>query len=775
MRLTASETIAYSQSGMLASDGWCKFADKSADGFVRSDGVGVVVLKPLQAAIEDGDRVRAVILGSAATNDGRSSGLLTMPSVTGQRAAVLAACAEAGVTPGQLEYVEAHGTGTPVGDPVELEALAATVGADRTTDGACLVGSVKTNIGHAGGAAGIIGLIKTVLCLEHRAVPPSLHFHSPGVETLREGGPLHVPTEMIELGTGRRVLAGVSSTGISGTNVHVVLSTAQDVVAPAGGSIDRDAVLPLSARSPKALRATARSYLQLLQPAAGPPARWQDLCFSASARRSHHPWRMALTASHPQDAAQQLRSYLAGEQPVDPHLTAGAAPAQRGRIVFIYPGQGSQWAGMGLGLFGEEPVFRDALLECDRAIAKETNWSVLEVLRDSPERLEELDVVQPALWAIQVGLSALWRSWDIVPDAVVGHSMGEVAAAHAAGTLSLEDAAAVICRRSRIARRLCGLGAMASVDLPAADVEQILHGHEDQAAIAAYNSPHSTVISGSTSAIDSLLTELERVGGSGRKIRVDFASHCPQVDSLREDLLGTLASIAPRTGNIPIHSTVLDREIDGSQMNSNYWMRNIREPVHLASALAAQLQDEPTVFVEISAHPVLSTAIQDVIDYHGGSGAVLGSLYRDKAERPELLASLARLYTYGSDPNWTAHTAPDARFVTLPAYPWQHQPYHLSPPAPQPGTGLPPAPDDHSNSTHGRLRNLAATVLGTAPEDLNTACALTELGLDSLMATRIAQQARDRLGLALPVRNLLSGASIDDLAGHAADQLTRDA
>ncbi|MFB9904225.1 SDR family NAD(P)-dependent oxidoreductase [Allokutzneria oryzae] len=667
--LLPDESIAYCRGRMLARDGRCKFADASGDGFVRSDGVGVVVLKPLSRAVSDGDRVYAVIVGSATNSDGRSSGYLLTPSQDGQVAMMRAALADAGLDAQQLDYVEAHGTGTRVGDAVELRALAEVLGAGRAPDRPCLVGSSKTNIGHAEGAAGVAGLIKTVLSLHNRQIPASLHMHEPNAALDWEQAGLAVPTTTVPWPREDRAIAGVSAFGIAGSNAHVVLAST-DAPRPQPQPASDSLVLPISAADPVALRVLAGDYARLLHDI--DPADVPGMCAAAAQRRDHHPYRLAVSGH---DATQLAGAVLAAQSP-------SGAVDETPRVAFVFPGQGSQWPGMGRDLLDTEPVFRDALRYCAEAISDHAGWSLLDVLADdTPDALSDLDVVQPALWAMQVSLAALWRSWGVEPDVVIGHSMGEVAAAYVAGALDLSDAAKVICLRSRLARQVSGTGAMAVVGLPSAEMAQLVDG---DLSIAAHNSPSTTVISGPTDRVRAAVDGLTDRGLFAHLVRVDFASHSPSMDPIREQLLKALADIQPRTAQVRFHSTVRGGDLDGTELDARYWADNLRQPVLFADAIAAETQ-RCGVFLEISPHPVLTDAITDC-----GATRALGSLMRGEPGQAALHARLAELYTDGVTIDWHGVYGGRAPHHDLPCYPWQHQRYWLPEmPAATPAAGAP--------------------------------------------------------------------------------------
>ncbi|HZR98777.1 MAG TPA: type I polyketide synthase, partial [Chloroflexota bacterium] len=684
-------SIAYSQAQMLAPDGRCKFGDARANGYVRSEGAGVVVLKRLSRALADRDPVYAVIRGSAVNNDGRTSGFLATPGQAGQQELLAKAYRDAGVAPARVGYVEAHGTGTSAGDPVELGALGAVVGAGRAADRPCLVGSVKTNIGHTEGAAGIAGLIKAALVLQQRQIPATLHFEQPNPNIPWGRLGLVVRPELTAWpDDDEPAIAGVSAFGIAGTNAHVVLEEAPRALPqadPAPATEGAQArLLPLSAHSAEALAALASKYQDFLTAASGAPA-LGDLCYTASARRAHREHRLAVVARDRAELAEHLGAYLRGE--LCAGLALGAAAAgERPKVAFIFPGQGAQWLGMARQLLAQEPVFRAAIERCAAAISACADWSLLdELLADEAHsRLAEIDVVQPTLFAIQVALAALWQSWGVEPDAVVGHSMGEVAAAHVAGALSLADAARIICRRSRLLRRTSGQGAMAVVELSFDEARAEIAGYEQRLAVAVSNGPRSTVLSGDPAALAEVLERLERRAVFCRPVKVDVASHSPQMGPLRADLHQALAELRPTAAALPIYSTVLGAVADGATLDAAYWVRNLREPVLFWTAMQRLLDDEHTIFIELSPHPVLLPAIQQGLQHAGRAGLALPSMRRGEDERAVLLGTLGALYTAGYPLDWSALYPAGGQVVPLPTYPWQRERYWLDVPASQPAT-----------------------------------------------------------------------------------------
>jgi phthiocerol/phenolphthiocerol synthesis type-I polyketide synthase C len=706
--LLPAMTSAFAAAGMAASDGRCKFGDERADGFVRSDGVAAVLLKPLVDAVRDGDRVRAVILGSAVTNDGRSSGYLVTPAVEGQEQMLRAAYADAGVDPADVAYVEAHGTGTAIGDQVELDALSHVVGAGRAPDQPCLVGSAKTTVGHTESTAGLVGLIRTVLCLERSTVPGYAALGVLSASANRAG--IVLPRQPAKIGAGRPALAGVSSFGLSGTNVHIVLTGAPETAGDdaAGPAPDRAAALLLSARSPQALDDLARAYRARV---AAPGARWAELARGAADRRDHYEYRLAVMADGAADAVPLLDDAAAGS--TGPRVARSGGPVQRRpRTAFVFSGQGGQWVGMGRELLADEPAFAHAVLRCDEAVRAEAGFSVLERLTAAGGRFDDIAVVQPVLWTMQVALAQLFRSWGIQPDVVIGHSMGEVAAAHVAGALTLADAAAVICRRSSLTRRVSGRGGMLLVELSEEEATAAIAGTD--IAVAACNGPSQTVLAGAHDALDGLVVRLREADVFARRIDADIASHSPQMDPLGGELAGLLHTISPRPGEVPIRSTVLDDVVDGAGMDAAYWVANLRQPVRFLSAVRAELAQGDTVFLEMSPHPVLSQAVTQTIEDAGAQGCAVPVLRRGEPDRRSVVAALGRLYVAGVPVRGEAAAGPGrGAALDLPRYPWQHTPHWLDD-ASGPTDEPTPAPEEPSSSRLAAGRDRRAERLGVA-------------------------------------------------------------
>lgn len=667
-------TVAYSQSRMMAPDGRCKFGDASGDGYVRSEGVGVVLLKPLDQALADADQIYAVIRGSAINNDGRSSGSLGRPSQLGQEELLRTAYADAGVSPARVGYVEAHGTGTWVGDPVELGAISTVFGAARPAGPPLIVGSVKTNIGHTEGAAGVAGLIKAALAVQSGRIPPSLHLKTPSPRI--DWDQVSIPTSETDWPAiaGPR-LAGVSGYGIGGSNAHVVLEEPPAMATEPAMPLRAAVLLPLSAKSPDALRALAARYASALTN--DTQVSLAAVAWSAAVRRTPLDHRAAFVAADHAAMVVALRDYASGAPAAAEGTTGSVAPA----VAFVFPGQGAQWVGMARQLMAEEPAFRAMVERCDAAARPHIDWSIVDQLEASPQSrgflLDRIDVIQPVLVAISIACAERLRAAGVIPAAVVGHSMGEVAAAYIAGVIDLDAAMKIICRRSALMRGAAGKGAMALVDLGLAEAAARLTGREDRVCVAVSNSPRSSVISGEPAAVQSVLDELTAEGVFCRLVKVDVASHSPQMVPLAGTLVADLDGLTSRSGVLPIYSTVLGRSADGAEFDAAYWGANLSRPVRFAETIGQLMSDGVSVFVECGPHPVLLPAIQQSAQASGAADVVtISTGDRDQPEYAAMLKAIGGLWSLGVGINWRAVSAP-ARAVRLPLYPWQRDRHWL--------------------------------------------------------------------------------------------------
>nr|WP_274532251.1 type I polyketide synthase [Ktedonobacter racemifer] len=677
--LNPDHTIGFSQGKMMAPDGHCKTYDAAADGYVRSEGAGVVILKLLSQAQTDGDQIYAIIRGSASNNDGHCDSFMA-PSTQGQQAGLKKALENASVDPLTIDYVEAHGPGTKAGDPVEIETLGEVLCNNRPAEHALLVGSVKTNIGHTEGAAGVTGLMKAALSLRYGMIPGNLHFHTPSPAIPWERYALTIPTALTpwphSVGTPHR--AAVCSYGIAGTNSYVILEEAPHAVAAETEPDEEPSttyLLPLSAQTDKALQELTQRYVAHLEQEEYKAQTLRDICYTASLGRLPREERLAVTSSSKSELHRKLSAFGQGEASVE-LLRGRHIATKKHKIAWIFPGQGSQWLGMGRDLLAQEPAFRAAIEDCDRVMRNYVDWSLLDLLQTNEDsaRLDEIDVIQPTLFAIEIALAALWRSWGVEPDAVVGHSMGETAAAYIAGALSLEDAAWIICSRSKLALRQRGKGAMAAVELSLEQATALVkdNKYEERVSVAVSNSPNSTVLSGDAEAVKEILAVLEEKGIFGRLVRVDFASHSPQMDLLREDLLSLMQRVQPRRASVPMFSTVNGTYIEGGELTAQYWVDNLRKPVLFLNATQELLEEGFDIFMEMSPHPILVGAIRQTIEQSDKPAMALASLRRDEG-RNALLTTLGTLYAHGYEVEWSRLYPDGGRRVSLPTYPWQRQ------------------------------------------------------------------------------------------------------
>nr|WP_272933129.1 type I polyketide synthase [Streptomyces sp. SN-593] len=696
----------------LSVEGRCKAFSAEADGMGMSEGAAIVVLERLSDARRNGHQVLALVRGTASNQDGASNGL-TAPNGPSQQRVIRAALANAGLTTADVDAVEAHGTGTTLGDPIEGQALLATYGQDRPGDRPLWLGSVKSNIGHTQGAAGVAGLIKMVLALRHAELPRTLYSQEPTSHIDWSAGNVRLLSEPVPwpAGTGRVRRAGISSFGISGTNVHAIVEEApEDTAGPdaadtarpasaAGATADRATddrgagrPLPLlagspatawtlSGRTPEGLRAQAerlRAFVAGEDAESDPRARDADVALSLAETRALFGNRAVVTGTGRDELLAGLAAVAAGRPRAGVatgHVRAGGP----GRLVFVFSGHGAQWPGMGVELAERSPVFAARLAECEQALAPYTDWSLRDVLAGAPgaPALESAAVVQPAQWAVMTALAALWEAAGIVPDAVVGHSQGEIAAACAAGILSLDDAAKVVALRSRALTELAGRGGMVSVVLDAPAVADLLAPWTGRLSIAAVNGPAATVVSGELDA----LAEFEALLAARRVMRwrvpeQDFIAHSAQVDVLAEPLRERLADVVPSAGTIPFLSTVTGEWTDGRELDAGYWFANVRRTVRFADAVAVLAASGHRVFVEVSPHPVLGTAIEDIVTQADPTATpvVTGTLARDDGGADRVLHALGTVHAHGGRVDWSAVLAGSgARRTALPTYAFQRQ------------------------------------------------------------------------------------------------------
>ncbi|MDQ1647675.1 MAG: hypothetical protein QOJ50_3859 [Cryptosporangiaceae bacterium] len=670
------EMVELSRQRALAADGASKAFAADADGFCAAEGVGTLLIAPLPHAQRAGLPILAVIRGSALNSDA-SSARLTVPSGPAQQAVIAAALADAGLEPGDVDVIEAHGTGTPIGDPIEARSIIAAYGSGRSPEHPVWLGSLKSNIGHAQAASGVAAVIKMVEAIRHGQAPKTLHASEPTRKVDWSAGTVRLLTEQIPWpDRGRPRRAGVLGYGISGTNVHLLLEAAPDQpAADRAGSPARAVAWVLSGKSPDAVRDQAGKLARHVR--AEPALAAAGIGHSLVTTRTLFDHRAAVAGGSREQLLAGLDLIAAGE--TGPTAVSGRARSGAGPV-FVFPGQGAQWPGMAAELLDTSPVFARAMGECAVALAPHLDWDLLAVVRGEPggPALDRADVVQPALFAMYVSLAALWRSYGVRPAAVIGHSQGEIAAAHVAGALTLADAARIAALRSRALLRLSGQGGMVSLPMPAGQVPAYLAAWGGRLSLAAVNGPRSVVVSGEAAAVTELLASAEADGLWARRIPVDYGSHCAQVEAVRAEILADLAGVRPGDLGVPMFSTVTGEPIEGPSLDAGYWYRNLRQPVEFENATRAALAAGHGTFAEISPHPVLVTGMGETIEDSAADAVVLGSLRRGDGGMTRFATALAEAHVHGTGVDW-APLFGDARTVDLPTYAFQRKPFWLMP------------------------------------------------------------------------------------------------
>ncbi|MEU9737468.1 type I polyketide synthase, partial [Streptomyces sp. NPDC048002] len=674
---TPSGFIGFSRQRGLARDGRCKAFAAAADGTIWSEGVGVLLLERLSDARRNGHHVLAVIRGSATNQDGASNGL-SAPSELAQRRVIQQALDNARLTPRDIDAVEAHGTGTTLGDPIEAQALLATYGQGRAEDHPLWLGSIKSNIGHSGACAGVAGVIKTVMALREGVLPRTLHIDEPTPHVDWNSGNVRLLTEPRDWPTRDNHVrrAAVSSFGVSGTNAHLILEEAEPGAAPAvvpgAGGLSGSPVVPwlVSGRTAEALAAQAGRLT-------GVSASPVDVGWALWSSRSALEHRAVVWGREQAELSAGLEALASGGVTAQ---TASGVASGAGTPVFVFPGQGSQWVGMGRGLLESSPVFAARIGDCEAALGPFVDWSLTEVLRGGDDSwLERVDVVQPVLWAVMVSLAAVWESLGVAPGAVIGHSQGEIAAAAVVGALSLEDAARVVALRSAAVREeLAGRGGMLSLATGPERAAEWVRPYGDRVSVAVFNGPDATVVAGDPEALEEIAALVEAAGVRARRVPVDYASHSAQVEDIRGRLLDALAPVRPRASRVPLVSTVTGEPLDTTTMDATYWYEGLRRPVRFTDAIQEALSQGHSRLIEVSAHPVLTTAVQAIAEAADQHVSVVGTLRRDEDENTRVIAAAAELWVQGADIDWSSVFA--GRTVThvdLPTYAFQHRRYWL--------------------------------------------------------------------------------------------------
>ncbi|NNJ84898.1 MAG: acyltransferase domain-containing protein, partial [Gammaproteobacteria bacterium] len=816
LNLLPETTVFCSRVQALSPDGRCKTFDAGANGFVRGEGCGVVVLKRLSDAIDDKDNVLAVIRGSAINHDGPSSGF-TAPNGLAQEKLLKQALENARVTPAEVGYIEAHGTGTSLGDPIEVDALGAVFGKDRSPDLPLAIGSVKTNIGHLEAAAGIAGLLKAVLALQHQEIPPNLHFKQPNPRIDWENLPLQVPVERRAWPRGRGAeqgprIAGVSSFGMSGTNAHVVLAEAPAVWL---GSSEASPQMPihmerplhlltLSAKSEVALQALTDTYAQHLL--SHPETPFADVCFTANTGRSHFDHRLALVAESSSDAQTQLRA--------GGHIV-GMAARKTPKIAFLFTGQGSQYVGMGRQLYETQPIFRQSIDRCGAILRPYLETPLIELLyfarrvdkrsastvpADNP--LNQTANTQPALFALEYALAKLWQSWGITPDVVMGHSVGEYVAACIAGVFSLEDGLKLIAARGRLMQTLCEKGDMLVLPMTETEAARIIAPFAREVSIAAVNGPENIVISGTHQAIERISATLADQDIGAKLLPVSHAFHSPMMEPMLGEFKKVAATIIYAKPTVPLCSNVTGQMVTDQITTPAYWIRHVRAPVRFATGVETLYGQGFDTFLEIGPKPTLLGMARQCLPDDVGSW--LSSLREGQEDWRQLFQSLGEWYVRGGAVDWAGfHRGFSGRKVQLPTYPFQRERYWFEgSPREYKETcslarvGSPDAPrhrslPDQSSALPGFIERLKKTppekqraylvahiqseinaVLGSAPSRSIDSCAgLTDLGMDSLMAVELRNRLQTSLECSFSLNLLLKYPTLDKLVNHVAGEI----
>lgn len=669
----------------LAPDGHCKSFDERADGYARAEGAAIVVLKPLEAARKDGDRIYAIVRGTGVNQDGRTNGI-SLPNGESQAALIRSVLDQANIAAQQIGYVEAHGTGTAVGDPIEATAIGTVLGKNRPDDMLPLViGSVKANFGHLEAAAGIAGVIKAALCLEHGQIPPQANLQALNPAIPFADLRLKVPQQLETLPEGEgSVCAAINSFGYGGTNAHVILERMparpsemqahpDQTAAPA---IERPLILALSTRDQAALVPLARGYRQLLRKESAPAL--ADVCHSAAVRRSHLEHRVAFVAATAGAMVEQLDAFI--EQGVGPSfITNRASSSQSHSPVFVFTGMGPQWWAMGRQLLVREPVFRATAEACDAAFQGVAGWSILAEMtaEEHASNIADTRIAQPANVLLQIALTALWRSWGVEPAAIIGHSVGEVGAAYASGMLTQEQCMTVAYHRSQVQKMAAGKGKMLALGMSAAEAEELLVGLEHSVSLAAINGPSTVTLAGDPAPLESIAARAEEQGVFYRFLQVEVAYHSPHMAPLWDNLATALDGLSPALPTTPLYSTVTGARFMESGYDAEYWCRNMCQTVHFSQAMNCLIADGYRLFLEVGPHPVLAASIKEHLGQHGVAGEVHPSLYRGNPEQQTLLETAAKLHVAGCNLDWRSLIPQGGQFVRLPNYPWQRQDFWI--------------------------------------------------------------------------------------------------
>ncbi len=685
LMLDPSIFVNFSSANMMSPAGRSRTFDAEANGYVRAEGASVAVLKRLSKALEDGDRIYAQIRATAVNQDGNTS-TITVPSGEAQETMLRELCAKAGVAPRDVDFVEAHGTGTPVGDPIEAAAIGRVFGQCGRDDDGVYVGAVKSQIGHLESGAGTVGLIKAALCIHHGEIPPNAGFSQPNPNIPFEDLKIRLPLKRTAWPRHNRPrMAAVNSFGFGGTNASALLEEAPPLVqAPPADKQRRRWLLPISAASEAALKTVAGNLAAWIEDRGRKAPSLRDLAGTLALNRSHLPYRAAISAETKTQLLQRLRQ-LASEEAEAEASAKSAADVVTGQVtrtpklMFVFTGQGGQWWAMARELLEKDPVFRSCVEKFDKAFGKISGWSILEEMTkpEAESNIHATRITQPAIFAVQIALVERLRAWGIVPEGVLGHSFGEVAAAYAIGALSLEDAALCIYHRGRLSEQTEGKGAIAAVGLSVVDARSLLATlGEDQVEVAAVNGANMVSLAGEKEALDRVLSHLE-AGGEvfTRRIKMSYAPHTFMMEEIKEEFLSSAMTLKPRAGEIPMISTVTGTVIGGQALGADYWWRNIRHAVLFKNGVDQAARRGFNTFLEIGPHPTLAGLIGTCLAEGGKQGAVIATLSRKAKDRESLYRALGGLFVHGVHPDWTQLGEADYERIALPLYPWELKPY----------------------------------------------------------------------------------------------------
>ena len=667
-----AQSLNFCRLGALSPEARCKSFDDAANGYIRSEGVCVMIIKKLSDAQKDDDNILAIIKDSAVNQDGKSK-RLTAPSTAAQGLMHQAALKNAQLQPSDIDYIEAHGTGTKVGDPVEVNGLLLAYKNFKTKENPLYIGAIKSNIGHMECNAGMASIFKVVLGLQHNIIPKSIHFHTPNTLIDWANIPITVAKDNIPWNKKAEKFryAGVSGFGATGSNAHIIIGDVPENIYVTNKQPVRNDIfiLPLSAKSEQALIDLAKNYADFIQHS---QHSLEDICAMAALRRAHFSLRETFIASSKIELIEKLNDFATNNFYENKNKFD---TKDKIKTIFVFPGQGAQWIGMGKTLLATEPVYKSALEECTAVFSKYVDWNLLEEINkpESESRLNEIDIIQPILVAVEIALANLWMSKGIIPDAVIGHSMGEVAAAYVAGNISLDDAAKIIITRSKLMKQLSGKGEMGATDLSEEEANELIKGHESKLSVAVINSKNSLVISGEPNALNEVFATLESQGRFNRKIKVDVASHSPQMDSIMQDLADALQSVQPQNSSIEFYSTALTKIVSGENLDAEYWTKNLRNTVQFGNAVQHALQEAQVAFIEMSPHPTLIHAMNENIQE--AKAVAIPSFVRDKNEVIEFYSNFSELHASGYPIDWKNIYPNIGAFVLLPTYAWQKERY----------------------------------------------------------------------------------------------------